>query len=295
MRHPLSRMWRSMRPRQWTKNGFVLAPLIFGRRAGDPSALAMALGAAGIFCLASSAGYLANDLIDRSTDRNHPEKRHRPIASGELPPTAVLAAVTILVLAAFAGALLIGPAFTGIVGLYLAVSLAYSLVLKKLVIIDVMAIAAGFVLRVAGGAAAVQVSISSWLFLCTVLLALFLGFGKRRHELVLLEHKAGHHREILREYSPYFLDQMMSVVTASTVVAYSLYTMSPEVIAKLGTPHLYLTIPFVLYGIFRYLYLIHQREAGGNPSSILLTDRPLLVNIILWVAVVVSLIYVVGQ
>ncbi len=252
MRHPLSHIWRSMRPRQWTKNGFVLAPLIFAKKAGDPATLCPALGAAGVFCLASSAGYLTNDLIDRSTDRNHPQKRHRPIASGELPPTAVLATVAMLVLAAFAGALLIGPVFTGMVALYLAISLAYSLVLKRLVIIDVMAIAAGFVLRVAGGAAAIQVSISSWLFLCTVLLALFLGFG-------------------------------------------SLYTMSPEVIAKLGTPHLYLTIPFVLYGIFRYLYLIHQREGGGSPSSILLTDRPLLLNIILWVAAVVTMIYIVGQ
>jgi 4-hydroxybenzoate polyprenyltransferase len=283
-----------MRPKQWTKNAFVLAPLIFARKAGDPAALAQALAATGAFCLASSAGYLVNDLIDRGADRNHPLKSRRPIISGSLPPTAATAAAILLSIAAVIVGLAVSPPLAGMVGLYLLLSLAYSLVLKQVVIIDVMTIATGFVLRVAGGAAAIRVDVSSWLFLCTILLALFLGFGKRRHELVLLEKQAGRHRAILRDYSPYFLDQMMSVVTASTVVAYSLYTISPDVTGKLGTPRLYLTIPFVLYGIFRYLYLIHQRDEGGSPSSILLNDRPLLVNIVLWVATVVGMIYFPG-
>jgi 4-hydroxybenzoate polyprenyltransferase len=280
-----------MRPKQWTKNAVVLAPVIFARKAGDESSLVTGLAAVLIFSLTAGATYIVNDLRDLAKDRQHPTKSRRPIVSGAISPSAALAAAVGVFLLSLAGALLIRPAFAGYVAAYALLSLLYSLVLKRVVIIDVMTIAAGFVLRVEAGASAVGVGVSQWLFLCTILLALFLGFGKRRHELVLLEGRADTHREILREYSPYFLDQMIGVVTASTVIAYSLYTLSPEVASKLGTTRLYLTIPFVLYGIFRYLYLIHQREEGGSPSTLLLNDRPLLVTVLLWIAAVIGLLY----
>jgi 4-hydroxybenzoate polyprenyltransferase len=234
---------------------------------------------------------MVNDLLDREHDRCHPVKSRRPIVSGLLPVPAAVTAAALILGAAMVGGFRLGTAFGGILLSYVALSILYSLVLKHLVIIDVMTIAACFVIRVAGGAAAVDAQVSHWLFVCTILLALFLGFGKRRHELVLLDAKAGHHRGILREYSPYFLDQMMAVVTSCTVVAYSLYTISPEVAGRLGTDKLPYTIPFVLYGIFRYLYLIHQREEGGSPSAILLADKPLLVNILLWGAAVIAILY----
>ncbi len=287
----LHHIWRSMRPRQWTKNAVVLAPLVFARKFMDAPALFQGLAAVVLFCLASSATYLMNDLLDREKDRTHPVKCRRPIACRALAPGTAAAAAFLLGAIALLAAFLLNPWFGCAVLAYYALQVLYSTVLKQMVILDVMAIAMGFVLRVEGGAFAVNARVSNWLFLCTVLLALFLGFGKRRHELVLLDDRASDHREILREYSPYFLDQMMAVVTASTVVAYSLYTISPEVTGKLGTPYLYLTIPFVLYGIFRYLYLIHQRELGGSPSAILLNDRPLLVNIILWGLTVIVMLY----
>jgi 4-hydroxybenzoate polyprenyltransferase len=196
-----------------------------------------------------------------------------------------------LALGAVGLAAFLGERFVGIVVAYLALQVLYSVALKNLVILDAMAIAAGFVLRAVGGGVAIDVAISPWLIICTFLLALFLGFSKRRHEIVLLEEEAGAHRASLREYSPYFLDQMISVVTASTVVAYAVYTVSPEVREKLHTDSLYLTIPFVLYGIFRYLYLVHQREGGGNPTHELLSDRPLWVNILLWIGTAVWLLY----
>jgi 4-hydroxybenzoate polyprenyltransferase len=276
---------------QWTKNAVVLAPLIFAQKASDPELLILGLLATLLFCLISGSNYIVNDLMDRNQDRNHPVKSSRPIIRGSLRPAAALTAFLIIAAASLALSFAINTRFGWIALSYMLLGIVYSLFLKKIVIIDVMTIAGLFVLRVAGGAAAVQVGVSHWLFLCTILLALFLGFGKRRHELVLLDDKAGEHREILKEYSPYFLDQMMSVVTASTVITYSFYTISPEVVEKLGTPRLYLTIPFVLYGIFRYLYLIHQKEEGGSPSSILVSDKPLLINVLLWIITVMGMLY----
>jgi 4-hydroxybenzoate polyprenyltransferase len=282
---------RSMRPEQWVKNVIVFAPLVFAQRALDLRDISRALAAFALFCLASGAVYLFNDLVDRAQDREHPVKRGRPVAAGHLSPAAAgIAAVT-----AAAGSLALAAPLAlplaAVLGAYLAVNLAYGRWLKNLVILDVMAIAAGFVLRVVAGGVAIHVAISAWLLLCTSLLALFLGFGKRRHELLLLERVAPAHRPILSEYSPYFLDQMISVVTASTLVCYALYTMDPAVHQKLGTTRLPLTIPFVLYGIFRYLYLVHQKEAGGDPSQIVLADRPFLVNILLWTATVFAILY----
>jgi 4-hydroxybenzoate polyprenyltransferase len=188
-------------------------------------------------------------------------------------------------------ALALGGPFATLAILYLALQVAYTYWIKEVVILDVMSIATGFVLRAGAGGVVIDVPVSPWLIICTFLLMLFVGFAKRRHELTLLEARATDHRASLREYSPYFLDQMISVVTASTVVAYAIYTVSPEVREKLGTDNLYLTIPFVLFGIFRYLYLVHQRDEGGNPTQLLLNDRPLLADVLLWVATAAMLLY----
>jgi 4-hydroxybenzoate polyprenyltransferase len=284
-------VFRSVRPAQWLKNVLVFAPLVFAHQALERLALARALAVFALCCLASGAVYLVNDLLDRDSDREHPVKRLRPIASGALSPAAAGAAAALIGAGALGLAALLDRRVALVLGVYLLVNLLYSRVLKHLVILDVMTIAAGFVLRVVAGGLAVGVALSTWLLLCTSLLALFLGFGKRRHELVLLEVNASTHRRILSEYSPYFLDQLIAVVTTSTLVTYALYTMDPAVHQKLGTAHLPLTIPFVLYGIFRYLYLVHQRQEGGDPSQIVFNDRSLLANIILWAATVFFILY----
>ena len=282
---------RSARPRQWVKNVLVFAPLVFAQQALEPRAVGRSLAAFALFCLASAAVYLVNDMLDCEQDRQHPRKRLRPIAAGELSPAAAGAAAAVLGAAALAGAALVGTGLALVLGAYLGISLAYARLLKHVVIVDVMTLASGFVLRVVAGGVATGVPLSLWLLLCTSLLALFLGFGKRRHELVLLEINASSHRPILAEYSPYFLDQLIAVVTTSTLVTYALYTMDPAVHQKLGTPYLPLTIPFVLYGIFRYLYLVHQKQEGGDPSQIVFSDRPLLVNVLLWIATAFFILY----
>jgi 4-hydroxybenzoate polyprenyltransferase len=282
---------RSIRPGQWVKNVLVFAPVIFSLHVREPGAILRSLGAFALFCLVSSAVYLVNDLFDRESDRSHPLKRRRPIASGALGAGVAGAAAAIAGAVALLAAGALDPRLALVLVAYLAINLAYSRFLKHIVIIDIMTIAAGFVLRVVAGGVAVGVEVSTWLLLCTSLLALFLGFGKRRHELVLLEVDATSHRPILSEYSPYFLDQMMAVVTTSTLLCYALYTMDPTVAQKLRTPYLPLTIPFVLYGIFRYLYLVHQKEGGGDPTQILFTDRPLLANIGFWGAAVFAILY----
>ncbi|HEY5997984.1 MAG TPA: decaprenyl-phosphate phosphoribosyltransferase [bacterium] len=282
---------RSARPQQWVKNVLVFAPLVFAQQAREPRALGLATAAFALFCLASGAVYLVNDLLDCEQDRQHPRKCRRPIAAGELAPRVAGAAAAVLGALALAGAALVGPGLVLVLGAYLAISLAYARALKHVVIVDVMTLASGFLLRVVAGGVATGVPLSMWLLLCTSLLALFLGFGKRRHELVLLEAGAASHRPILAEYSPYYLDQMIAVVTTSTLVCYALYTMDPAVHQKLHTSRLPLTIPFVLYGIFRYLYLVHQKEWGGDPTQAVVGDRPLLVNILLWIIAIVLILY----
>jgi 4-hydroxybenzoate polyprenyltransferase len=282
---------RSLRPAQWTKNLLVFAGLVFSRHLFDlPSVLAAVLAFA-IFCALSGVVYLVNDVADRDSDREHPLKRRRPIAAGTV--SVGIARTTALGLGA--GALVAAFALSRPFGLlsvaYLVLQVLYSGVLKHIVIIDVLAVAIGFVLRAAAGAVAVGVEISHWLFVCTILLALFIALAKRRHELVLLADVAASHRRILGEYSPYLLDQMISVVTASTLIAYIFYTISAETTEKFGTPWLGLTIPFPLYGIFRYLYLVHRREGGGSPADLLLADRPLLSCVTLWILAVVLIIY----
>jgi 4-hydroxybenzoate polyprenyltransferase len=284
---------RSLRPQQWTKNLFVFAGLLFSGRLADPHAWPPAIAAFLIFCGLSGAVYLVNDVLDREADARHPIKRFRPVASGALAPRTALASAVVLAAACVAAATAINAALTMTAAAYVVLLAAYSAALKHFVIIDVLTLAAGFVLRAVAGAVAIDVPISHWLLVCSTLLALFIGLSKRRHELTLLSDGAAGHRPILQEYSPYLLDQMISVVTAATLIAYSVYTISSETAERLGSDRLGLTIPFVLYGIFRYLYLVHRRDGGGSPSELLLTDRPLLVCVGLWVAAVALVIYVI--
>jgi len=281
----------SVRPEQWTKNLLVLAGVVFGGRLLEPPAVAIALAAFAIFCSLSGAVYLFNDVADRGADQNHPLKRERPIASGQLPATSAVTAGVVLGIAGVATAFSIGTQFGIVAAAYLAAQVLYSFGLKHVVIVDVLMIAAGFVLRAIAGAVAVNVPIGHLLLVCTTLLALFLAPSKRRHELTLLADGATDHRRILEEYSPYLLDQMIGVVTSSTLIAYTVYATSSDTAGRLGTAKLGLTIPFVLYGIFRYLYLVHQKRGGGSPAAMLMTDRPLLGCVALWAVSVIVLMY----
>jgi len=280
-----------MRPHQWTKNVFIFAALIFAQRLGASEDALRALAAFVLFCAMSGAVYIVNDIADLDKDRAHPRKRLRPIASGRVSVVTAAVFAAALLVPALAASFTLSYRFGMVAALYFVVNLLYSFYLKRLVILDVMTIAFGFVLRAVAGAEVVEVPISPWLVLCTTLLALFLGFCKRRSELTVLQSAAADHREILREYSVPFLDQMISVVTASTVIAYAFYAMSPDVQGKLHTRYLGLTVPFVLYGIFRYLYLLHVKGEGGSPSQALLEDRPLLLNVILWGLTCIALLY----
>jgi 4-hydroxybenzoate polyprenyltransferase len=280
----------SMRPRQWVKNLIVFAALVFAQKLADPALLLRSTLAALLFCGVSGAVYIVNDLFDADRDRKHPAKSRRPIAAKTLGTVPALTAASLILIGALMAGFTLSPPFGAVLLIYVALNATYSLWLKEIVILDVMTIAAGFVLRAVGGGLIIDVTISSWLILCTILLSLFLAFCKRRQELTGLS-EAREHRSILHEYSVAFIDQMINVVTASTVVAYAFYTLSPEVELKLGTRHLYLTVPFVLYGIFRYLYLLHQRGEGGSPTQALLTDRALLTCVGLWGLTVVLLLY----
>ena len=284
-------LFLSLRPSQWTKNLIVFAGLMFGQRLLDSRAVAQSIVAFVVFCLLSGVVYLVNDVADRDADRRHPTKRFRPIASGAVNPGTALGFAAALTVVALTAAWLLRPAFAATALAYVGLLALYSGPLKHVVIIDVLTIAIGFVLRAVGGAVAIDVPISHWLLILTILLALFLALAKRRHELVLLADNATSHRPILEEYSPYLLDQMIAVVTASTLISYVIYTISPETVQKFHTDWLGLTLPFPLYGIFRYLYLVHQKEGGGSPSDMLLNDRPLLVCVALWAITVAVIIY----
>jgi 4-hydroxybenzoate polyprenyltransferase len=284
----------SLRPRQWVKNLFVFAALIFSHRLFTADVV-LAVGAFVVFCALSGVIYLLNDVADRERDRAHPKKRFRPVASGALPVPAALTAAFVLGAASLAASTWFGAGFLATALAYVLILGLYSAWLKHVVIVDVLTVASGFVLRAVAGGVAVHVDISGWLLICTVLIALFLALGKRRHEYLTLEGEAARHRPILAEYSAALLDQMIGVVTASAVTAYALYTMSPETVAKFGTRLLPVTLPFVLYGIFRYLYLLYRRQLGGNPSELFLNDRALLINACLWAVAVVAIIYGAGR
>jgi 4-hydroxybenzoate polyprenyltransferase len=290
----LSAVVASLRPRQWVKNLFLFAALIFSHRLFTADVV-LAAAAFVVFCALSGVIYLLNDVADRERDRAHPKKRFRPIASGALSVPAAVVAAFVLGAASLAASACFGAGFLATALAYVVILGLYSAWLKHVVIVDVLAVASGFVLRAVAGGLAVNVDISGWLLICTVLIALFLALGKRRHEYLTLDDEAARHRPILAEYSAGLLDQMIGVVTASTVTAYALYTMSPETVAKFGTRLLPVTLPFVLYGIFRYLYLLYRRQLGGNPSELFLNDRALLVNACLWAIAVVAIIYGAGR
>lgn len=284
-------LFLALRPAQWTKNLIVFAALIFGQRLLDAGSALRALVAFVAFCALSGVVYLVNDIVDRDADRQHPLKRLRPIAAGHLPVATAASAAAVLLAASLTASVWLGAAFLMHAGGYVALQLAYSLALKRQVILDVLSIALGFVIRASAGGAAVQVPVSQWLLVCTILLALFLALAKRRHEITLLGDDATRHRAILGEYTPYLVDQMISVVSASTIMGYAFYTVSSETVERFGTPWLGLTLPFPLYGIFRYLYLVHRRSQGGSPTELLLADKPLLLCVALWGATTIALIY----
>ena len=281
----------SLRVPHWVKNLFIFAALIFAQRLFVPEDLLKVLIAFILFSLVSSANYLINDIIDLPEDKEHPLKNRRPLASGKLPLWMAGTTIILLLGISIPFGFWLDKSFGWALSAYFLLGVSYSVFWKHLVILDVFAIAAGFILRVIAGGLVIHVFISGWLLLCTGLLSLFLGFSKRRHELILLGDAAPHHRKVLTEYSPYFLDQMISIVTAATLLTYILYTMNPVTIAKYGTDKLIVTMPFVLYGIFRYLYLVHQKKTGGSPAKLLLTDFPLLINIVLWIFTAVTIIY----
>ena len=281
----------SLRPDQWTKNLIVFAALIFAVKLLDPAATAKAAAAFLIFCALSGAVYLVNDVADREQDRQHPVKRMRPIAAGDLSPGAARIAAVVLSAIALTASFALRPAFGAAAAAYLALFVVYTRTLKHVVVLDVMTIAIGFVLRAVAGGLVISVHISNWLLVCTMLGALFLGFAKRRHEITLLAAGAKGHRRILEEYDPYLLDQMIGVVAAATMVAYIIYCASPETHAYFGTEWMVLTTPFPIYGLFRYLYLVHRKAGGGSPSDMLFADRPLLACVLLWGLTSVLIIY----
>ncbi len=284
-------IWESLRPKEWTKNLVIFAGVLFSQNLFNLPYLFKVFLAFITFCLLSGSVYIFNDLRDVEEDKSHPFKSNRPLASDRLQTSHALLALVIFVPLALGFSYYLNSAFFLITLGYLLLQVAYSFILKYIVILDVFTISCGFLLRVIAGAVVINVEISSWFLLCTTLISLFLGLSKRRHELVMLEQEAQNHRKVLGKYSPYLLDQMISAVTASTILAYALYTMSEETIAKFGTKNLIFTIPYILYGIFRYLYLIHQKGSGGNPGHILLNDKPLFINILLWVITVVIILY----
>jgi 4-hydroxybenzoate polyprenyltransferase len=271
-----------LRPSQWSKNLFVLAALLFSGQATEPAVVLRALAAFAAFCLVASAVYAFNDVRDRDADRAHPTKRRRPVASGAIRPEHALAASAVLALTGVVvGAVVHVGVMLGLLA-YLLLNLAYSLRLKHVVLLDVFCIAAFFVIRLLVGAEAVQVPPSVWLLLCGGLLALYLGFAKRRHELTILGDASAAHRGVLAHYSPQFLDQISAVLLAVTIVAYLMYTIESPTAELVGSDALSYGIPFVLYGVFRYLYLVHQRDQG-SPTETVLSDRSLLVAVGLWV------------
>jgi 4-hydroxybenzoate polyprenyltransferase len=287
---------RTMRPHQWTKNIFVFSAIGFSeeRLWLHLDKIALSLGAFAVFCMAASAIYLINDLVDIEKDRAHPRKCNRPLASGKLSPHIAIIAIVILIVVSLPLAYLLDPDFgflTVLLTYVLMQGILYSYWLKNIVIMDILTITTGFVLRAVAGTAVLDIVMTPWLLVCMGLLALFLAIGKRRHELILLETGASEHRRILKEYSIPMLDQMMSIVTASIIMAYSMTTFSAPAVPQKPYPVLMMTIPFVVYGIFRYLYLIHQRDGGAPPDELVLKDAPLALTIILWMLTVLAIMF----
>ncbi len=290
MRSP-GALLRCMRPWQYTKNLLVFAALMFAHKMGDPSAVLTTAVAFVFFCMVSSAIYLINDVRDCEEDRRHPEKCNRPIACGDLSPRVALGAAVVLAVVGLGGSFTVNFALGAVTLGYFGLQMLYQAALKRMVLLDVFAIAGGFVLRAVAGAEAIQVEISPWLLICTLLLALFLGLAKRRGELELLAEDSVGHRVTLDRYSVEMLDQLIPVMAASTLMSYCLYTISDRTVAELGSTRLMYTIPFVIYGLFRYVYLIHRHGHGGAPDRTLLRDRPLLLTVVLYAITAAAIIY----
>lgn len=292
----MSAILRLLRPKQWIKNIVVLAGLVFAGRLSDPAFMAQGALAFAVFCVLSSAIYVFNDLIDAPRDRHHPEKKRRPIASGEISPTMAAGLALFLATGGLATAFTLGPLFGWSSVAFVTLNLLYSTVFKQKVIFDVMALATSFVIRAIAGVEALRdldptVELSPWLLVCTFFLALFMALGKRRQELLLLGSDAAHHRASLSDYSVGLVDTMLPMVTTSAILSFSIYTIWPATIQKLGTDKLVYTVPLVVYGFFRYLFLIRERGLGGNPSEIIFKDLSLLVSVLAWTAAVVGILY----
>jgi 4-hydroxybenzoate polyprenyltransferase len=280
---PIDAWLRLLRPKQWVKNTFVLAPLLFSGKALDGGSVLRALAAFVLFCLIASAVYAFNDVVDRSVDRVHPTKRRRPVAAGAIPPRRALVLSAALAATSMVGGWLVSPALLALLASYATLNLLYTYRLKHVVIIDVFCIAAFFVFRLLAGTSAIAVEPSVWLLLCGSLLALYLGFAKRRNELLLLGGDRTSHRTVLSQYSAEFLDQVSIVLLSTTVISYVMYTLNSATAMQVGSEALTYSTAFVLYGVFRYQYLAHH-HSGGDPTETLLTDRPLLVSVLLWFA-----------
>ena len=281
----------SMRPGQWVKNLFIFAGLIFSGDLVHHEVLIRVSNGFILFSLVASSIYIFNDINDLEFDRAHPQKKNRPVAVGLLSVPGAYAGAFVLALTGLIGALTLDWMFFAILLCYLIINVAYTIIIKKMAILDIMCIASGFVLRVLAGTELAEVMPSDWLILCTIMLSLFLGFSKRRHELATTGTDVLSRRKVLGDYSISFLDQMIAVATACTVMSYALYTLSPQTVSRFGTRNLVFSIPFVIYGIYRYLYLIHQKNMGGNPTRELVSDIPLLINALLWALLVVLIIY----
>lgn len=275
-----------LRPHQWVKSGFVFVGLLFGHAWHDAAVVQQVLLAAVAFSLAASAVYVGNDIVDRERDRQHPDKRRRPLASGAITPGRAMAVGVSCVLAALGIAWLASPAAAAIIVAYLLLNIGYTLGLKHIVLLDVFIISAGFMLRILAGTLGVGIAPSHWLLLCGFMVTLFLGFAKRRAELKALDGDASGHRQVLEDYDPVLLDKLIGVCAAATIVTYSLYTVAADTAALHGTGRLFATVPFVVYGMFRYLFLLHRRDGGGDPAVELLSDRHLLLAVAGWLATV---------
>ncbi len=284
---------RLARPAQWLKNGIMVLAIVFAGELSNPQSVLLTVIAIALYCALSSAVYTLNDLVDAERDRLHPLKKNRPIASGRISQGTAAVMAVVLAVGGLVGSWFVNELFFWSAVAFLGLNLIYSLWWKNVVILDVLTVALSFVIRALAGAFAIEVPASTWMLINTLLLALFLGLGKRRHELLYLEKEALGHRKTLIKYSPALLDQFIAVITAAVLVIYMLYTFSTEVMDKLGTDKLFVTIPFVVYGVFRYLYLIHREEGGASPTQVLISDRPILLTVMLWLAASSLVLYVI--
>jgi 4-hydroxybenzoate polyprenyltransferase len=294
----MKKLWHiivSMRPRQWTKNLVLFAGIVFSMHLFDLSLLERSFYGFIVFCLLSGAVYIVNDVSDRARDREHPGKQRRPIAAGLLNPAEALSFAVILIAALLGVSWVLGREFFAVAAAFVALNFAYSFFLRGVVILDVFSISFNFLLRAVGGVAVLKTSvpgieISPWLLICTLFLSLFLGFCKRRNEIVFLE-EAQEHRAALRDYSVLLLDQLVGLSATTALVSYSIYTVWPSTVEKFGTSNLVYTIPFVVFGIMRYLYIVYRRNEGGDPSGTLLTEKSILATVFLWAVTVIWILW----